>query len=127
MGLDQFAHATTTDNEERELAVWRKHPNLQGHMERLWEQKGRPNFDAEVMGGSFGDFNCVPLELNEEDIDDLERAIMEGDLPNTEGFFFGDDADDYYTQQDLEFCDAARKALADGETVTYNSWWQEII
>ena len=123
MGLDQFALARNADNEERELAVWRKHPNLQGYMEELWEQKGRPAFDPNEMGGAFGDFNCVPLELDEEDIDNLERAIMEGGLPHTEGFFFGDDSDDYYTEQDLEFCANARKALADGETVVYNSWW----
>ncbi len=25
-----------------ELAYWRKHPNLHGWMEKLWERKGRP-------------------------------------------------------------------------------------
>jgi hypothetical protein len=122
MGLDQMAYTKTEDGEQ-ELASWRKHPNLQGFMEALWEEKGRPNFDPETMGGTFGDFNCVPLELDEEDIDQLEAAIMEGGLPETAGFFFGDDSDDYYTQQDLEFVANARLALAEGKAVIYDSWW----
>ena len=122
MGLDQMAYAKTEDGEQ-ELATWRKHPNLQGFMEALWVRKGCPDFDPETMGGMLGDFNCVPLELDEEDIDQLEAAIMEGGLPETAGFFFGDDSDDYYTQQDLEFVANARQALAEGKAVIYDSWW----
>jgi hypothetical protein len=48
---------------------------------------------------------------------------MEGSLPETGGFFFGSDSDDHYTEQDLEFVENARKALDDGQTVVYSSWW----
>ena len=36
----------------QELAYWRKHPNLHGWMEMLWEQKG-----------GVGTFNGIELEL----------------------------------------------------------------
>ena len=113
MGLDQIAFTKTEEGEQEDLAIWRKHPNLQGFMEALYYERG----------GEEDTFNCIPLELTAEDIDNLERAIMEGGLPQTTGFFFGDDADDYYTEQDLEFIANARKALAEGKSVIYDSWW----
>ncbi len=48
-------------------------------------------------------FNGIELELTWDDLDDLERAIRHGQLPNTEGFFFGKPADNHYYEQDLEF------------------------
>jgi hypothetical protein len=45
------------------------------------------------------------------------------ELPETGGFFFGDDSDDYYKEQDLEFIQKAREALDAGLTVEYSSWW----
>lgn len=120
MGLDQYAFATR-DGVERELAYWRKHPNLQGWMEQLWEEKGRPNWDGE--SNPMGDFNCVRLPLTAEDIDALESAITEGTLPETAGFFFGDDSDEHYREQDLKFIADARAAISDGEDVSYDSWW----
>lgn len=125
MGLDQYAYVAAQANPEksREIAYWRKHPNLQGWMEQLWIEKGRP-------GGGTGQeeewgsgFNGVELELTWEDIDQLEQDIREGRLPTTEGFFFGDDADDHYREQDLEFCRNARADLFFGLKVFYNSSW----
>ena len=45
MGLDMYAYVGTEG--QCELAYWRKHPNLHGWMEKLWESKGKPN----VCGG----------------------------------------------------------------------------
>ena len=130
MGLDQVAHVYENgqdfldqDKQGEELACWRKHPFLQGWMEQLWEDKGRPNFDSETMGGTFGDFNCVPLKLTIEDIDRLEKDINANSLPETEGCFFGDDSCDDYKEEDLKFIEDARKALSEGKIVVYNSWW----
>jgi hypothetical protein len=93
-------------------------------MENLWEEKGRPNINADQEGSAFGsDFNCVDLELSLEDIDALEASVKGDELPETGGFFFGDDSSEYYRESDLEFCENARKALADGQTVVYSSWW----
>ena len=130
MGLDQYAaiRLDTKDEEgnweQEELAYWRKHPNLQGFMEDLWEQKGRPNANVSSDENPFGsEFNCVDLELTLEDIDALEASVKGDELPETGGFFFGDDSSDHYKESDLEFCVNARKALADGQMVVYSSWW----
>jgi hypothetical protein len=96
----------------RELAYWRKHPNLHGWMHRLWESKGNE-----------GNFNGDELELTWEDLDELERAVTNGQLPSTSGFFFGNESDDYYKEQDLEFIKNARAELFLGLKVFYNSSW----
>ena len=81
----------------RELAYWRKHPNLHGWMEQLWLSKntesGAVDFDAVD-----SDFNGVELELTWEDIDQLEQDIRRGALPHTTGFFFGEPSDDHYRE-----------------------------
>jgi hypothetical protein len=98
----------------QELAYWRKHPNLHGWMQKLWEAKG----------GS-GDFNCDELELTSEDIDMLEKDIKNGDLSKlgTTGFFFGNPSDDVYKDQDLQFCVNAKAECFLGRKVFYNSSW----
>jgi len=144
MGLDQHASArkgestlvetgTTTYDDENgkevvekimentwedsyDLSDWRKHPNLQGFMEDLWNGKGSPGEDG-------NDFNMVDLELTLEDIDELEIAIKGADLPETSGFIFGGDSSEYYKEQDLQFCEDAKEALGNGYTVIYSSWF----
>jgi hypothetical protein len=96
----------------RELAYWRKHPNLHGWMRRLWESQGNQ-----------GGFNGDELELTWQDLDDLELAVTHGQLPGTSGFFFGEDSDSHYRAQDLEFIKNARAELFLGLKVFYNSSW----
>jgi len=96
----------------REIAYWRKHPNLHGWMRKLWEAKG-----------GIGEFNGDELELTREDIDMLEEDILAGRLPATRGFFFGDGADDHYRDSDLQFIKNARAELFCGLKVFYNSSW----
>ena len=108
----------------REIAYWRKHPNLHGWMEQLWIRKlaaegKQPEKDSEW--GSV--FNGVEVELTSEDLDELERAVTHGRLPRTTGFFFGDPSDDYYRDRDLEFIKNARAELFFGLKVFYNSSW----
>lgn len=123
MGLDQYAHAIDNNGEREELAYWRKHPNLQGFMEDLWHKKGCPGKPEEPNSLGMSDFNCVPVELDHEDLDNLEKAILSKDLPETCGFFFGGDSDEYYKENDLEFIRKAREALDAGLHVQYDSWW----
>lgn len=133
MGLDQYMYVATktgaheeyyedlnkqggdhtTVTPPREIAYYRKHPNLHGWMEQLYYAKGG---DAET-------FNGVELELTWQDIDLLEQDILNNQLPSTKGFFFGDTADDYYRKQDLEFVKNARAELFMGLRVFYNSSW----
>jgi hypothetical protein len=139
MGLDMYAYSAnkagaqteywensniidgevvSTCTKPKELMYWRKHPNLHGWMERLWEEKGRP--DAESNAEMF---NGVELELTWTDIENLEADILEDNLPGTSGFFFGDDSDEYYKAQDLEFVKQAKADLFLGLKVYYNSSW----
>ena len=106
-------------SQPREIAYWRKHPNLHGWMEQLWLRKGGSNEDADW--GT--NFNGVELELTHEDLDELERAVMHGQLPATSGFFFGNDADDHYRESDLQFIKNARAEMFFGLKVFYNSSW----
>ena len=138
MGLDQYAYIASKakqreeyfegavwDNDAREfknanmaepqeIAYWRKHPNLQGWMEKLYEAKGGDE-----------EFNGVELELTWEDVDMLEQDIKNGHMSKlgTSGFFFGDPSDDYYKEKDLQFCIDAKAELFLGRKVFYNSSW----
>ena len=137
MGLDQYAYAKASleAEESEEIACWRKHNRLQGWMEQLWEDKGKPNL---MEGGNpIGDFNCIPVELTLSDIEQLEAHVQNKALPETQGFFFGGDSfswedddgnafgenDYYHKEQDLEFITNARQAIKDGKKVFYNCWW----
>ena len=113
MGLDQYALSRAP---EQPKFKWRKHPNLHGWMQRLWESRGHD-----------GEFNCVELRLNKEDIEKLRVGIHSNCLSDTgkdtEGFFFGGNADEHYREQDLAFCEWALKELDAGNEVIYDSWW----
>ena len=137
MGLDQYAYVAAKAGamneyyehdanapgatKPREIAYWRKHPNLHGWMEQLWESKGRPGSAPDHPFGDGAMFNGVELELTAEDLDALERAVTHGQLPSTQGFFFGNDADEHYREQDLDFIKNARAELFFGLKVFYNS------
>ena len=137
MGLDMYAYVATKAGQQsefyegarwdpelkesvnpniakpREIAYWRKHPNLHGWMEQLAESK---NLD-------YDSFNGVELELTHEDLDALERAVTHSQLPATSGFFFGNPSDEYYRESDLKFIKNARVELFLGLKVFYNSSW----
>ena len=116
-----FVSKTVT--KPREIAYWRKHPNLQGWMERLWIRKlaSEGKTPEESQWGS--SFNGVELELTYEDLEELERAVTHGQLPSTQGFFFGNNADEHYRDHDMEFIKNARAELFMGLKVFYNSSW----
>ena len=97
----------------RELAYWRKHPNLHGWMEKLAERKNL----------KYDSFNGIELELTWEDLDELERTVTHKQLPSTSGFFFGNDADEHYYESDLAFIKNAKAELFLGLKVFYNSSW----
>ena len=97
-----------------ELAYWRKHHDLHGWMERLYRAKG----------GTKESFNCVPLRLTDLDLDDLMLDVVNNKLPQTQGFFFGDNPPDLESmQKDMKFILAAKAVIEDGDAVYYDSWW----
>ena len=126
MGLDQYAYKTKVkpgksvdfqdevykdEVESEQIHYWRKHPNIHGFMEELYREKGGES-----------EFNCRPVELTQEDIDRLAQSILDGELPETSGFFFGKSFGDE-ENDDLEFCKKASEAIKEGYTVFYDSWW----
>ena len=79
MGLDMYALSTkakpetdvdfsTKNFEQDELHYWRKHPNLHGWMQNLYDMKG----------GTSPDFNGDCVVLDSEDLDNLEQDIKDG-------------------------------------------------
>lgn len=141
MGLDQYAYVAVRAGqrdehyergyyqgdefvssvaEPEEIAYWRKHPNLQGWMERLWLEK-----NPGILNERDAVFNGVELELTKQDIERLENDILNGTMAelNTMGFFYGNPSDSYYREQDLEFVREARFRLFMGLKVFYNSSW----
>lgn len=121
MGLDMYVYTTNEavtedvdfDVEDCELLhQWRKHPNLHGLMQWLYEEKG----------GSNPEFNCATLLLNCTDLDILEGNVKSKTLPHTEGFFFGE-SDGSETSDDLEFIGKARRAIEAGLAVFYWAWF----
>ena len=117
-------------------------------MEELWESKGcvphdpyaeDDDEDEEDDYDSFGSgFNGIELQLTKDDIEWLEEAIKNQELPETSGFFFGSDsytwneegcAEDeiqenyYYKQMDLQFIENAKEALKKKYRVYYNCSW----
>lgn len=136
MGLDMYAYVASRANQDREwwdgaemdadskeyvnpkvekpreLAYWRKHPNLHGWFKQEWESLGNQ-----------GDFNGDELEVTWDMLERLEYDIVHGELPSTSGFFFGNSADADYYNDDLAFVKAARAELFMGLKVFYNSSW----
>jgi hypothetical protein len=110
--IDQFTIAPDSDNEE--LQYWRKHHDLHGWMEQLYRAKG----------GTKESFNCVPVQLTVEDLDQLQSDLLSEKLPQTQGFFFGTNPPDLESlKEDLMFIQKCRIALKEGKTVYYDSWW----
>lgn len=107
-----FVNGDPTVEKPVEIAYWRKHPNAHGWMQALWESRGNS-----------GSFNGDELELTLDDLVDFELAVKTGSLPSTQGFFFGNPADEHYRDTDLQFIVAAREAIAEGYRVFYNSSW----
>ena len=118
MGLDQYAYSEDSNGERTEIAYWRKHNRLQGWMENLYTDKG-----------GMEEFNTVDLELTLEDLDILESTMMNKLLPQTGGFFYGNDSyEDYeseygYKSDDEMFINKAREELNKGNKVIYYCWW----
>jgi hypothetical protein len=110
-------HRNPNVNRPREIAYWRKHPNLHGWMARLWlAREGNELRDV-------NNFNGIEFELTAEDLDALEYAVKKRQLPATSGFFFGDNADQHYYKNDLKFIQEARAEMFLGLKVFYNSSW----
>ena len=128
MGLDMYAWRVKAEDaigdfqiaksddsmKVEEFFYWRKHHDLHGWMEELYRAKGGPA----------ASFNCIPVLLTLDDLNALEFDLMNRMLPETQGFFFGDNPpDDESLNRDLEFIQMAKSIIAAGDMVYYDSWW----
>ena len=137
MGLDMYAFKHKGEqfkpNQKRDeadviqIADWRKHNRLQGFMQELWE--ARTPEEVKQSDKGWNQFNCVPLYLSKEDLDMLEEQVRTRTLPETSGFFFGQDSYTWQGEQedmkayDLKFVANAKKYLNEGYEVFYECWW----
>ena len=64
---------------------------------------------------------CVRLTLS--DLEQLETAVIRGELPESSGFFWGDNSSEEYKEHDLQFIKDAREAINNGMDIYYDSWW----
>ena len=123
MGLDQTAYTKKINGDHVEIQCWRKHNALDGWMESLWRTKGND-----------GQWNCEELELTLEDINRLQDVVENDLLPETGGFFFGNDSrfDEYKKEATLEFIEEAKiilkrkwweRLLNKKKKVFYSCWW----
>lgn len=129
MGLDMYAWRVNAEDaindfevasddggpsKVEEIFYWRKHHDLHGWMERLYRAKG----------GTADSFNCVKVRLTMEDLNTLEQDVLGNSLPQTTGFFFGNNPpDDWTKDQDMQFIAKAKLAISQGDAVYYDSWW----
>jgi hypothetical protein len=111
--VDDFTLPPYDEHKQEEFHYWRKHHDLHGWMERLYQEKGGEK-----------QFNCQPIRLYEKDLTRLETAVRHNQLPPTTGFFFGNNQpDEDSIANDLTFINNARTWIADGYAVYYDSWW----
>lgn len=96
----------------KSLHLWKQHPNLHGWLAGLYWSKG----------GDDPLFNGSPVELTLEDIEALERAVIDRKLPHTAGHGMGNSSG-RHRKHDMEFIAKARDEIAKGYTVVVFSWW----
>jgi hypothetical protein len=78
--------------------------------------------DGETLERDWQTFNCQAVRLSFQDLQDLENAVKEENLPYTQGFFFGE-SDPEHKKETLKFIVKARKAIAQDMEIYYDSWW----
>lgn len=86
---------------KEEVYYWRKHHVLHEWMSRLYDSKG----------GTDPQFNCNNVRLNSEDLDELEKDVLTGNLDT--------DCED----DDMLFIVKAREYIKNGYAIFYDSWW----
>lgn len=137
MGLDQNLFAVDEDacdqdgnimdrESMEEIGYWRKHADLHGFVESLWEKAGCPGADERHQDPMFGSlFNCIPFELTEEHIQQIiecsERRSF-GDADGTTGFFFGQTFPEDHDKT-IEIMKHALELKKEGKRIFYDSWW----
>lgn len=117
MGLDHWLEGRLrTDTESLPIRFgqpWRKWYALQEYIMLIWIERT----------GSNEEFNCIPFELSEEDLNGLEKWILE----NQDAAYEDDDEDEKeeFREQNREIIEEARSFMEENSeaVICYNSWW----
>ena len=99
MGLDMYIN---NDNNE-EVAYWRKHWDLHNAFEKLATHKGI----------EFDSFNCVPVPLEPGDLEYVE-SVLDIEYDDKTAMYYT------YTNDILTHC---KFLIGTGAKLTYDSWW----
>ena len=115
MGLDQTWLVADKDADVAdELHYHRKVPALEAFMSTKWRA---------IKGNEDGQFNCEYLEIDHQILDELEEAVVQGNLDSeASGFFWGSHRPEDISDI-LAAVEKARRELGLGREVVYTSWW----
>ena len=107
----------TEDIEIDHLAYWRKHADLHKMMEDIYFDRGGEDV-----------FNCVPLILSKDEIEEIleiTNEVLNGELEveQGQGFFWGTTTKEDWVDTKNVFEDVLANTDFDNETIYYDSWW----
>jgi len=156
MGLDQYAHLRNrkidwkkyysddekeSQEEQRDVFVWRKHARLQTFMNKKFEEQNQEQLKKRtremIEDKDFNPFDMSHLGMNGHDevyitedvVKDLEEEIK-NDFSSSftpDGFFWGQQFQEQsvkeYKSQDLKFLKFCKEAIKNGKTVVYTCSW----
>ena len=97
-----------------DLGYWRKHPNLHGYIVETFAS---------------GIDECQEIPLDEEQLEQIAKAIEDRKLPHTEGFFFGSSEcheEEFETSVDAKIFREAKDFLRKSDwsrSVYYRASW----
>lgn len=132
MGLDMYIHAFSKEAvqivdggifidkniDPEEVMYWRKEHDLHGWMHKLHCRKHGNISPSE--------YNCVFTLLTLEDIDECIKDMEAYNLPETRGFFFGENPPDEESnfQNALKLLEVKEYIQNNPDKVIlYSSWW----
>lgn len=96
------------------IGYWRKHPNLHGYIVKTF---------------AGGKDECQRIDLDVDDLNNIITAVKAGDLPYTEGFFFGkSEGTSEESAEDVSILEAAiawikGRAKNESRSVFYKASW----
>jgi hypothetical protein len=106
----QYVDGFRLKSQRLELGYWRKHANLHGYIVNTFAD---------------GVDECQVIHMSVERLRQVAQALRDGDLPHTEGFFFGSDElrEEYrkYYEEDAKVFDAAADWVENAPKGLWNS------
>ena len=134
MGLDQYAYRIKMQNVKDDLAFKRENYNVSTGMDSLgndldfdYWRKFYPldNWMRSIylVKGGTDEFNCNPVRLTKEDLDNLHAAAQSLDFYT--GGYYNNPQKEKEEEYDhlMKFIAKAKQAINEGDAVYYDNWW----